>query len=94
MEEFTGAVVQAVLEKTVYEKAFISKEAKTAMTIMVKSCHFPCVTLKLSEFCSAKSGTLAELSMSYLQQMTKLLPGEFYGNHKEASVMLIKQQRE
>ncbi len=66
MAEFTDGILTSILEKTVFEKAFIAKEAKQAMKDIVNHCQYPQVVKRVAAGCKVKSGPLAELTMSYL----------------------------
>ena len=79
LQSFIRCVLPVVLLKTVYEKNFIAMEAKKAMQLMIRKCYYPETVDVLVEGCQVKNGTLAELSIEYLQEIiTKGLDSEYF----------------
>jgi len=78
--KFIKVVLPSILLKTVYEKAFISKEAKNSMTNAISNCKtFEVLQIILDEGCRCKNNnkTLIEGSYTYVGEFFKHAKPEF-----------------
>ena len=88
---FVQTVLPSVLFKTVYDKVFISKEAKTAVTHSLTTCHFKeTLEVIINDGCLNKSNKkLMEDSYSFIGVFIKNADSSFFEANPEITSLMV-----
>lgn len=90
---FVETVLPSVLFKTVYDKVFISKEAKSAITFSLESCHSKeTLSVLINDGCLCKANKkLQELSYEFIGVFVKSSEKTFFEGNTEITEILVNQ---
>lgn len=88
---FVETVLPSVLFKTVYDKVFISKEAKNAVTHSLHTCHFKeTLGVIINDGCLNKSNKkLMEDSYPYIGIFVKNAESSFFDSNPEITALMV-----
>jgi uncharacterized membrane protein len=85
-------VIPTILIKTVYEKAFISNEAKNALSLATKNVYMvPDLIDAFVDGLNNKNIVLAEYSVGYLSEAVKSAEPQFLLSNNDTVKTLLKQ---
>ena len=91
--ELVKVIMPSIVFKTVYEKAFIAKEAQTSVKNALETCIFnDMLSILIQTGCNGTNRTLQENGYTYIGLFVKKAKAEYFGDalNKDKSEHLVK----